>query len=316
MSKAMRLDGVSYRHRVNTPRKTNPWAKSYGQGIHDVDLNIPKASIMGLIGPNGAGKTTLLRIITGLYKQQSGTIDLSLAERRQKTGFMPEQVRWEGRTSVAEALHEIQLMNGIDSSPEKLLQIVGLSKRADTPLDELSQGMRQRLSLACALVGDPEILVLDEPMNGLDPLAQRAFAELLRKLAKKGVAVIISSHQVAGMIDLVDSIALLHRGQLLIQGDVGTVAKSLDVGQKIVISGSGIPPEGMEKNGDGWTGVLEGEPEEIISTFQHQGLEFISPQPIDMVEMITAATGLSIEETGLEISSSDMVPLKKWGEEE
>ncbi len=316
MSKAMRLYAVGYRHRISTPRKANPWAKSYGQGIHNIDLVIPKSSIMGLIGPNGAGKTTLLRIITGLYKQQSGTIDLSLAERRKKTGFMPEQVRWEGRASVAQALKEIQLMNGLDSSPEKLLQIVGLAKRADTPLDELSQGMRQRLSLACALIGDPEILVLDEPMNGLDPLAQRAFAELLRKLAAKGVAIIISSHQIAGMTDLVDSIALLHRGQLLIEGEVDVVAKSLDVGQKIAISGSGTPPEGMEKDGEGWKGVLQGKPDEIISRFQSQGLEFISPQPIDLVEMITAATGLSIEDTGLELSSSDMIPLKKWGEEE
>ena len=316
MSKAMRLSAVGYRHRINTPRKTNPWAKSYAQGIHDIDLIIPKSSIMGLIGPNGAGKTTLLRIITGLYKQQSGTIDLSLAERRQKTGFMPEQVRWEGRASVAESLKEILLMNGLDTLPEKLLQIVGLAKRADTPLDELSQGMRQRLSLACALIGDPEILVLDEPMNGLDPLAQRAFAELLRKLATKGVAIIISSHQVAGMIDLVDTIALLHRGQLLIQGDVESVAKKLDINQKITISGSGIPPEGMERDGEGWKGVLQGEPSELISKFQDQGLEFISPQPIDLVEMITAATGLSIEDTGLELSSSDMIPLKKWGEEE
>jgi len=316
MSKAMRLYAVGFRHRINTPRKTNPWAKSYGQGIHDIDLVIPKASIMGVIGPNGAGKTTLLRIITGLYKQQTGTIDLSLAERREKTGFMPEQVRWEGRASVAQALKEIQLMNGLESSPEKLLQVVGLAKRADTPLDELSQGMRQRLSLACALISDTEILVLDEPMNGLDALPQRAFAELLRKLAAKGVAIIISSHQVAGMIDLVDSIALLHRGQLLIQGEVDVVAKSLDVGQKIAISGSGIPPEGMEKDGEGWKGVLQGKPDEIITRFQSQGLEFISPQPIDLVEMITAATGLSIEGAGLEISSSDMVPLKKWGEEE
>jgi hypothetical protein len=118
------------------------------------------------------------------------------------------------------------------------------------------------------------------------------------------------------MIDLVDTIALLHRGQLLIQGDVENVAKKLDVGQKIAISGSGIPPEGMEKDGNGWKGVLQGDPGELITTFQNQGLEFISPQPIDLVEMITAATGLSIEDTGLELSSSDMIPLKKWGEEE
>ena len=92
-----------------------------------------------------------------------------------------------------------------------MIQTVGLSSKSDQMLDNLSQGMRQRLSLACALIGNPKLLVMDEPLNGLDPLAQRAFSNLLKNLAKKGVAVVISSHQVADLEALVDEIALLTR---------------------------------------------------------------------------------------------------------
>ena len=110
---------------------------------------------------------------------------------------------------------------------DNLVQTVGLSSKADQMLDNLSQGMRQRLSLACALIGNPKLLVMDEPLNGLDPLAQRAFSNLLKNLAKKGVAVVISSHQVADLEALVDEIALLHQGQLLIEGSLTKVRKNL-----------------------------------------------------------------------------------------
>ena len=129
-----------------------------------------------------------------------------------------------------------------------IIQIVGLSSKSDEILDNLSQGMRQRLSLACALIGNPKILVMDEPLNGLDPLAQRAFCNLLRTLANKGVAVVISSHQVADLEALVDRIALLHHGQLLIEGTLGDIRKELELDEEsgiveMICSATGINPE-------------------------------------------------------------------------
>ena len=131
---------------------------------------------------------------------------------------------------------------------DAIIQTVGLSTKSEHLLDNLSQGMRQRLSLACALIGNPKILVMDEPLNGLDPLAQRAFCNLLRTLANKGVAVIISSHQVADLEALVDRIALLHHGQLLIEGTLGGIRKELELDQEsgiveMICSATGIDPE-------------------------------------------------------------------------
>ena len=108
--------------------------------------------------------------------------------------------------------------------------------------------MRQRLSLACALLGNPKLLVMDEPLNGLDPLAQRAFCNLLKDLANKGVAVVISSHQVADLESLVDEIALLHQGQLLIEGSLSDVRKQLDLEEnsgivEMICSATGIDPD-------------------------------------------------------------------------
>ena len=130
---------------------------------------------------------------------------------------------------------------------ENIIQTVGLSSKSESYLDDLSQGMRQRLSLACALLGDPKILVMDEPLNGLDPLAQRAFCNLLRNLASKGVAIIISSHQVADLESLVERIALLHHGQLLIEGTLPDVRKKLGLDDssgivEMICSVTGISP--------------------------------------------------------------------------
>ena len=223
-----------------------PWAKRAGAGIHSIDLEINKGTILGLIGPNGAGKTTLMRAICGLYDCEG--FDKPSGTRRSEIGYMPEQVRWEGNVSVKHALQSIAMMRDEEVDLDAIIQTVGLSTKSEHLLDNLSQGMRQRLSLACALIGNPKILVMDEPLNGLDPLAQRAFCNLLRTLANKGVAVVISSHQVADLEALVDRIALLHHGQLLIEGTLGGIRKELELDEEsgiveMICSATGIDPE-------------------------------------------------------------------------
>jgi len=223
-----------------------PWAKRAGAGIHSIDLEINKGTILGLIGPNGAGKTTLMRAICGLYDCEG--FDKPSGTRRSEIGYMPEQVRWEGNVSVKHALQSIAMMRDEEVDLDAIIQTVGLSTKSEHLLDNLSQGMRQRLSLACALIGNPKILVMDEPLNGLDPLAQRAFCNLLRTLANKGVAVVISSHQVADLEALVDRIALLHHGQLLIEGTLGDIRKELELDEEsgiveMICSATGIDPE-------------------------------------------------------------------------
>lgn len=248
MESILSLSDVTYRYRVRDTSTWKPWVKRDGAGIHSIDLEIGKGVILGLIGPNGAGKTTLLRVISGIFTHD-GNIDKNIETRRINIGHMPEQVRWEGRSTVAETLTAMSLMHGSEVDVNKLLKRVGLSSRSDLILDNLSQGMRQRLSLACALLGNPRILVMDEPLNGLDPLAQRAFCNLLKQLASKGVGIIISSHQVAEMADLVDRIALLHHGQLLIEGTINSVKDALGLDADdvdlvdMICAATGIDPD-------------------------------------------------------------------------
>ena len=246
METCLTLSGVSWRHLVRDFSTWKPWAKRAGAGIHSIDLEINKGTILGLIGPNGAGKTTLMRAICGLYDCEG--FDKSSERRRSEIGYMPEQVRWEGNISVKHALESIAMMRDDEVDLDGIIQTVGLSSKSEQILDNLSQGMRQRLSLACALIGNPKILVMDEPLNGLDPLAQRAFCNLLRSLANKGVAVVISSHQVADLEALVDRIALLHHGQMLIEGTLDIIRKELGLDEEsgiveMICSATGISPE-------------------------------------------------------------------------
>ena len=246
METLLSLSDVSWRHKVRDFSTWKPWAKRDGAGIYSIDLEIKSGTIIGLIGPNGAGKSTLMRTICGLYDCEG--FNKSSEERRTQIGYMPEQVRWEGRVSVKHALESIAMMRKDEVDIDALLQTVGLSSKSEQILDNLSQGMRQRLSLACALIGNPNMLVMDEPLNGLDPLAQRAFCNLLKNLATKGVAVIISSHQVADLESLVERIALLHNGQLLIEGTLKQVRKNLKLEEdsdivEMICSATGINPE-------------------------------------------------------------------------
>ena len=246
MDTLLSLSDVSWRHKVRDFSTWKPWAKRDGAGIYSIDLEIKSGTIIGLIGPNGAGKSTLMRTICGLYDCEG--FNKSCEERRTQIGYMPEQVRWEGRVSVKHALDSIAMMRNDEVDIDALLQTVGLSSKSEQILDNLSQGMRQRLSLACALIGNPKMLVMDEPLNGLDPLAQRAFCNLLKNLAAKGVAIIISSHQVADLESLVDRVALLHNGQLLIEGTLKQVRKNLELEEdsdivEMICSATGINPE-------------------------------------------------------------------------
>jgi ABC-type multidrug transport system ATPase subunit len=267
METSLTLKGVSWRHKVRDASSWKPWAKKDGPGIHSIDLEIQKGTILGLIGPNGAGKTTLMRAICGLYDCEG--FDKSCTSRRTGIGYMPEQIRWEGRVSVRSSLQTISLMRDEDIDLDGIIETVGLSSKSEHFLDDLSQGMRQRLSLACALIGEPKILVMDEPLNGLDPLAQRAFCNLLKSLSSKGVAVVISSHQVSDLESFVDRIALLHHGQLLAEGTLPSIRQNLGLKDsagivEMICSVTGIEPEDVS---------LELSNDDLLPFKQHGGEE-------------------------------------------
>jgi len=334
----LQLVGASCRHYISAPTPTKPWKKIRGPGIAKIDLTLHRGTILGLVGPNGAGKTTLLRMLSGVLPLQKGTAvltsrkggqtserELSTSiELRKVIGHMPEQVRWQGRKTVHDAMIEIAAMRG--SSEHRILgliKLVGLNSRIDSPLDELSQGMRQRLTLATALLGSPDILLLDEPFNGLDPVAAQAFTQLLQQLSEKGVSIVISSHQVSGLIGIIDRIALLHRGQLLIEGEIKSVEKELELSDRFDLTGTSQPPSselvkklGMELleseiDQKSWKMQLKGNADGVLKKLINEGIEVDSWQPHapDLVEMLCSSTGLRMEDVGLEITSSSFLPL-------
>lgn len=336
----LRLKDATYRHSLYAPTTFKPWRRIRGQGIFSANISLRKGSILGLVGPNGAGKTTLLRMMAGILPLEDGTvhdstendeITLSHVNLREKIGHMPEQVRWQGRKTVRDALLEIGEMRNIaESRVDGLLKLVGLESRVDARLNELSQGMRQRLTLAAALLGSPKILLLDEPLNGLDPVAAAAFVLLLGKLTDKGVSIVISSHQVEGLVQIIDRLALMHRGQILAEGTMDEIAQQLNLNKKTEISGPGTAPDfrkyvsdhdsiDVEQSQQNWRVVLSKNEKGLLQKLVSDGVDlttWIDRSP-NVIEMLCAATGQSIEDVGLEVSSTSVMPLRTYrGEEE
>lgn len=200
--------------------------KSYGpvQALKGVSLDIARGGIFGLLGPNGAGKTTFIRLLTGSSKRDAGEAAvLGLDPQgdkwalRRRIGYMPQEPALYDDLSARENLtFFVRAFNRRDLSGRvnETLAFVGLLERADDPLFKLSGGMRQRVSLACALVHQPEVLFLDEPTTGIDPRLRRTFWAHFRKLADGGCTILVSTHQMDEVV-YCDRVAILQEGVLL-----------------------------------------------------------------------------------------------------
>ncbi len=206
-------------------------AKRYGalHAVDGIDLTVQRGEIFGLIGRNGAGKSTLFKMMLGLIAPSAGEILISgiavggrgFRAARRHVGYLPENVVLYDNLSGAETLRFFARLKGAPSSQcEPLLARVGLAHAATRPLREYSKGMRQRLGFAQALLGDPRVLFLDEPTNGLDPQAIRDFYAILRGLRDMGVTIVITSHILAELQERVDRLAIMETGKIQALGSV------------------------------------------------------------------------------------------------
>ena len=193
--------------------------------VDDLSFTVQRGSIVGFLGPNGAGKTTTLRMLLGLVAPTSGRASVcgqtyqTITRPLRQVGAALEASNFHpGRT----ARHHLRALAFAASMRRErvneLLDLVQLEADADRRVGEFSLGMRQRLGLASALIGDPPILILDEPANGLDPEGVRWLRDLLRQLAVQGRTVLVSSHVLAEVAQTVDSVVILHRGRLVSEG--------------------------------------------------------------------------------------------------
>jgi len=195
--------------------------------LNQVNLSIKKGSIYGFIGQNGAGKSTLIRIMTGLAFPTAGKFELfgvsserELIEVRKRIGTIIEGPALYPHMTAAENLEAHRLLKGIPGKAciGKTLKLVGLQDTGKKKAKDFSLGMKQRLGLAIALLGDPEFLVLDEPINGLDPIGVVEIRELLKKLNQEyGITILISSHILSELHLLATHYGIIHKGELLEQ---------------------------------------------------------------------------------------------------
>lgn len=213
--------------------KAQHLAKSYKsrQVVRDVSLSIESGQIVGLLGPNGAGKTTAIRVLLGLARPTAGSTRLldaepgtaAFAQALRQVGTLVEGPALYGRATARQNMQiEADALGLRDAGREieELLDLVGLSARADTKAGSFSLGMKQRLGLGLALLGHPRLVVLDEPTNGLDPAGIVEIRELIKDLPQRGTTVLVSSHLLSEVQLMCDRAAILQRGKLIAEGTI------------------------------------------------------------------------------------------------
>ncbi|MBK7826830.1 ABC transporter ATP-binding protein [Nannocystis sp.] len=213
--------------------------------VQGFNLTIKRGEVLALIGPNGAGKSTSLRILATLQCPDKGRVlwdgrDAWPAryEIRQRIGFLGDgNALYPGMTAAGYLQFFAECYGQSDSAAKarvtELLQIFDLSSKSEARVSEMSKGMRQRLSIARTLVHRPELLLLDEPADGLDPLARRQLREILRQVAGEGVGIVISSHILRELDGFCDAVAVIQKGKLEVAGPVEEVINRYEVGRRV-----------------------------------------------------------------------------------
>jgi ABC-2 type transport system ATP-binding protein len=227
--------------------ETSGLTKRFGDriAVDDVDLRVPHGSAFGYLGPNGAGKTTLIRMLLGLTSVTSGTMHLlgrpvpaERATALARVGAIVEEPRFHGHLTGRENLTVIAAAREPEAHAriDGALARTGLSQRADERVKRYSLGMRQRLGVARSLLADPELLILDEPTNGLDPAGIREFRDMIRGFVAEGRTVLLSSHLLDEVEKICDAVAIVDRGRVVMQGSIADLARGAE--QTILIATS------------------------------------------------------------------------------
>ncbi|HME42346.1 MAG TPA: ABC transporter ATP-binding protein [Syntrophorhabdales bacterium] len=217
-------------------------SKSYGDvlALNQITLQVMRGEIYGLIGPNGAGKTTTIKLLVGLLRPSSGQVFVNgfdvqkdgLAAKRE-LGYIPDEPFLYGRLTPLElmdfkgSLHDM-VRNDLERRKEELLQLVGLLDHRHDLIESFSLGMRQRLAISVALLPDPSIIVVDEPLVGLDPVGMRRVKEILVELARKGRTIFISTHMLHVVEEIADRVGVLNKGTLVAEGALAALRRAQD----------------------------------------------------------------------------------------
>jgi ABC-2 type transport system ATP-binding protein len=251
--------------------------------VSEVTFSLGRGEIFGLLGPNGAGKTTTIKMILGLARPTRGSVllegrDPQDPKARRRLGYLPENPCFYDHLNAAEYLELVGELFGLDPGVRRrrsaaLLERMGLASHAKKPLRKYSKGMTQRLGLIQALVNEPTLLVLDEPMSGLDPIGRAEVKQILREERSRGVTILLSSHVLAETESICDRVGILQSGRLL---EVGAVPDLVRTGVRE------------------WEVVVDGVPEETAAWLRSAGHEI---EPAGSRTVIRVAEGGALQET-------------------
>jgi ABC-2 type transport system ATP-binding protein len=263
-------------------------SKRYGAiaALDRVGLEVRPGRLLGFLGPNGAGKTTAMRALFGLVELDGGELRWDgrpiRFEDRLRFGYMPEERGLYPRMALLEQLAYFGTLHGLDggaarAAASRWIARLGLADRAGARVEELSHGNQQRAQLAAALLHEPDLLVLDEPFAGLDPLAVRTLAEVLRGEAARGAAVLFSSHQLDLVEDVCEDVAIIDSGRLVASGHIDELRRASQR-RRVELRLEGGPPE--------WVPPLAGL--ELIER-RDGGLRLLADREVDPARILAAA---------------------------
>ena len=228
---------------IKTENLTKKYGRSYA--VKNLNLEIEKGEVFGFLGPNGAGKTTTIAMLTGILRPTSGCLYLFGKEfnsdyfnLKRRIGVVPEYPSVYKKMSAYAYLSFFADMYQVKNKEEKigeLLELVELEEYKDKPLKEFSKGMRQRVSIARALINDPEILFLDEPMHGLDPMGVKDVRDIILNQKEKGKTILISSHILSEVERVCDVIGIIKEGELVTKGSIDELERVIGGGMELEI---------------------------------------------------------------------------------
>lgn len=224
-------------------------SKEFGEvkALRDVSLNIEQGQIYGLLGPNGAGKTTLLRIVNGIMTKDSGSVKIAGEEinlqSAQKIGYMPEERGlYDNMTIDQQIMFFGELKGGnrmrLREVMHEYLDIFNITDYQHKPIKELSKGNQQKVQIISTLVHEPDLVIFDEPFSGFDPINGHLLQELIKELQNRGTTIILSSHNMPAIEEMCDSIALINKGELILQGRIDNLKEANKTNHLIMTASS------------------------------------------------------------------------------
>ncbi|MFB6151412.1 MAG: ABC transporter ATP-binding protein [Haloarculaceae archaeon] len=244
--------------------QTTGLTKRYGSGensvlaVNDLDLTVEEGEVFGFLGPNGAGKSTTINVLLNFIDPTAGGADVlgfdvqsESKQVRRRTGVLPEGFDVFERLTAREHIGWMEDAKGVTADVDALLETVGIADAADRRAGSFSKGMQQRLALGMALVGDPDLLILDEPSSGLDPTGMKEMRDLIRDEADSGTTVFFSSHILSEVEAVCDRVAILSGGELAIQDSIENLRDQNEGVTSIDVEVDAVPDTGGLRSMDG-----------------------------------------------------------------